>query len=129
MILVDTSVIVAWLDPDHEHHKACTNALEQAAAEDELGVSSVTYAELAAGARTRQHVDEQLSVFRRVDLDFASAWRAGVAFRQYRPAKGEDAPVLPDFLIRAQSLENNWPHLTNDRRRTKVWAGLEWRWV
>jgi predicted nucleic acid-binding protein len=112
MILVDTSVIVAWLDRDHDHHEACT----------------VTYAELASGARTREHVDEQLSIFRRVPLDSESAWRAGMAFRQYRPAKWEQEPVLPDFFIRAQALVHSWPHLTNDRRRTKVWAGLDWIW-
>jgi predicted nucleic acid-binding protein len=51
-----------------------------------------------------------------------------VAFRQYRPAKAEQEPVLPDFFIRAQALVHSWPHLTNDRRRTKVWAGLDWIW-
>lgn len=28
MILVDTSVIVAWLDRHHPHHAACLAALE-----------------------------------------------------------------------------------------------------
>jgi len=63
-----------------------------------------------------------------VDLDFDSAWRAGVVFRQYRPGKGETDPVLPDFFIRAQALEHDWSHLTNDRRRTKVWSGLDFLW-
>src|ERR1019366_4840209 len=101
VILVDTSVIVAWLDRNHDHHEACTEALDRASQADELGISTVTYAELASGARTREHVDEQLSIFRRVPLDADSAWRAGVAFRQYRPAKAEQEPVLPDFFIRA----------------------------
>ena len=73
-------------------------------------------------------MDEQLSIFRQVPLDAESAWRAGVAFRQYRPAKGEPDPVLPDFFIRAHALVHSWPHLTNDRRPTKVSAGLDWIW-
>ena len=128
MILVDTSVVVAWLDPDHEHHSACTAALGRGSGQDDLAISSVTYAELAAGARTREHLDEQLAIFQRVELDFDSAWRAGIAFRQFRPGKGEADPVLPDFFIRAQALQHNWRHLSNDRRRTKVWAGLDFMW-
>jgi predicted nucleic acid-binding protein len=69
MILVDTSVVVAWLDRDHDHHRTCTDALDRASQADELGISTVTCAELASGARTREHVDEQLSIFRRVPLD------------------------------------------------------------
>ena len=52
VILVDTSVIVAWLDREHDHHEACTEALDRASQADELGISTVTYAEPASGART-----------------------------------------------------------------------------
>ena len=128
MILVDTSVVVAWLDPSHEHHARCTAALQRASQQDELAVSSVTYAELAAGARTREFLDEQLAIFHRLELDFDSAWLAGAAFRQFRPARREAEPVLPDFFIRAQALQHDLPHLTNDRRRTKVWTGLDFIW-
>jgi hypothetical protein len=51
-------------------------------------------------ARTREHVDDALEIFERLELDFDSAWRAGQAFRRYRP-DDMDKPVLPDFLIRA----------------------------
>ena len=68
VILVDTSIIVAWLDPDHEHHLACVNALERAAAVDQLAVSAVTYAELAAGNRSQEAVQEALQGFVPVDL-------------------------------------------------------------
>ena len=56
MILVDTSVIVAWLDHAHPQHERCTRALKKWAGQDQLAVSAVTYAELAAGARTREGV-------------------------------------------------------------------------
>src|SRR5205807_6409273 len=69
-ILVDTSVIVAWLDRAHSEHKKCRDALELLAGRDQLAVSSVTYAELAAGARSREGVDEELKAFERLDLDF-----------------------------------------------------------
>ena len=123
MILVDTSVIVAWLDATHKNHQEFLAAVRHWAGRDQLAVSSVTYAELAAGARTREGVDEDLKGFARIELDFPSAWRAGQAFRQYRPSN--DSPVLPDFFIRAQAAVLSLPHLTNDRRRRTVWPDVD----
>jgi len=124
MILVDTSVIVSWLDKGHPEHKVCTSALQIWAGRDQLGLSSVTYAELAAGARTREGVDEALKAFDRLELDFNAAWRAGQAFRQHRPRK-DDNPVLPDFLIRAQAAVLSLQHLTNDHRRLSAWPDVD----
>lgn len=98
-----------------------------AAGRDELAVSAVTLAELAAGGRTRATVEADLAGFRRLDLDFESAWRAGVAFRTYRPSKGESKPVLPDFFIRAQAAVLQVEHLTNDRRRTRAFPDVNFQ--
>jgi predicted nucleic acid-binding protein len=124
MILVDTSIIIAWMDRHHSHHRACSLALELWAARDELGISSVTFAELASGGRTREAVDEELQAFARLELSFDAAWRAGRAFRQFRPTPRE-SPVLPDFFIRAQAAVSNLPHLTNDRRRLTAWPDVD----
>jgi predicted nucleic acid-binding protein len=124
MILVDTSVFVAWMDTSHPKHVECTKALRLWAGRDQLAVSSVTYAELAAGARSQEGVDEDLKPFEKINLDFEAAWRAGQRFRQCRPAK-DDTPVLPDFLIRAQAAVLNIQHLTNDRRRIAVWPEVD----
>src|SRR5438046_1875249 len=115
MILVDTSVIVAWLEPDHEFHDRCTEALGYWAGEDQLAISNITYAELAASGRTREAVEERLSTYFRMALDWDAAWRAGQAYRRWHPGK-LDRPVLPDFLIRAQAAVLGIRHLTNDRR-------------
>src|SRR3974390_1645867 len=118
MILVDTSVIVAWLDKGHPEHRACVSAIEKWIQRDQLAVSAVTFAELAAGTRTREHVEEVLGLFQRLGVNFDDAWRAGIAFRKYR-RNDKDDPVLPDFLIRAQAATRSLPHLTCDRRRIK----------
>lgn len=124
MILVDTSIIVAWLDSTHPCHPQCWQAIRHWAGKDSLAISSVTYAELAAGARTKEGVDEELSGFKRIDLDFDSAWRAGQAYRKFRPSKS-DRQALPDFFIRAQAAVLNLPHLTNDRRRLQLWPEVD----
>jgi predicted nucleic acid-binding protein len=124
MILVDTSVIVAWLDAGHKHHKECWGAIRHWSGRDQLAVSSVTYAELGAGARTQEFVNEVLEGFARIELDFEAAWRAGHAFRRHRQSK-LDSPVLPDYFIRAQAAVFNLPHLTNDRRRITAWPDID----
>ena len=128
MILVDTSVIVAWLDKNHPHHRANVAAIERWALRDPLAVSVVTFGELAAGGRTREAVEEDLRDFEKIPLDADATWRAGVAFRQYR-RKDTDDPVLPDFFIRAQAAVRSLRHLTNDRRRIKSFSDVEFEFV
>jgi predicted nucleic acid-binding protein len=128
VILVDTSVIVAWLDKTHPQHRASLMAIERCALRDRLAVSSVTYAELAAGGRTREAVEEDLRDFEKIPLDNDAAWRAGMAFRQYRRRETDD-PVLPDFLIRAQAAVRNLRHLTNDRRRLKSFPEVDFEFA
>ena len=125
MILVDTSILIAWLDDSHEDHQACLEALEHWAGQEELAVSSVTYGELAAGGRTQQAVDEDLKPFTPIDLDFNGAWRAGVAFSRTYPTASDRKPVLPDFLIRGQAAAMGCKHLTNDRRRLAAFPEVE----
>jgi predicted nucleic acid-binding protein len=128
VILLDTSVIVGWLDKTHPNHRACVEAIEDWAQREQLAVSSVTYGELAAGGRTREAVEEDLRDFEKISLDVGDAWRAGRAFRQYRSSK-EDKPVLPDFFIRAQAATRGIPHLTQDRRRTKCFPDVDFEFV
>jgi len=128
MTLVDTSVIVPWLDKSHAAHQACTKAIETWIQQEQLAVSAVTFAELAAGARTREQVEAALEVFERLEVDFDCAWRAGQAFRQYRRKQSDD-PVLPDFFIRAQAAVLNLRHLTHDRRRIKSFPDVDFEFV
>jgi predicted nucleic acid-binding protein len=100
----------------------------EVARRDRLAVSSVTLAELAAGGRSRDAVDEDLRDFEVIPVDADAAWRAGVAFRQYR-RKDTDDPVLPDFFIRAQAAMHDLRHLTNDRRRTKSFSEVDFEFV
>jgi len=125
VILVDTSVIVAWLDPNHPDHLMCSNALENCSAVEDLAVSCITFAELAGGGRTREALEEDLRGFLRLELDFDAAFRAGQAFRRTYPAKHEKSLVLPDFLIRAQAAVIGVGHLTNDRRRLSAFPEVE----
>jgi len=100
-------------------------ALVDFAGQETLAVSSVTYAELAAGGRSQDAIDEDLKMFRRIDLAFEAAWRAGVAFSRAYPNAKDRKPVLPDFFIRAQASTLVCKHLTNDRRRLPAFPEVE----
>jgi len=125
VILVDTSVIVAWLDSAHPQHQRCAEALAYWAGQTRLAVSSVTYAELAAGGRTQEAVDDDLSAFEHLELSFEAAWKAGHAFRRAPAGKGAAKPVLPDFLIRGQAFSLELQHLTCDRRRLTAFPEVD----
>lgn len=112
----------------HPQHGACLAALEAWARRGPLAVSCVTCDELAAGGRTRDAVEEDLRDFEKIPLGTGAAWRAGMAFRQYRRRDADD-PVLPDFLIRVQAAELNLRYLTNDRRRIRVFADVDFEFV
>ena len=126
MILVDTSVLVAWMDPKHEHHAACKAAVIYWSQVDELCISVVTWAELAASGRAREALEQELAALTTLELDLETAWLAGQAFGRYKPAKSEEEPVLPDFFIRAQAEHLGIQHLTNDRRRRKAFPNVDW---
>src|SRR5258707_14077429 len=99
MILVDTSILVAWLDPSHPEHRMCTQALNRCSGLDELAVSSVSFAELAAGGRGRDALDQDLQGFSRIDLDFDRVFRPGQAFSRCHTTAPDGKPVLPHFVI------------------------------
>jgi predicted nucleic acid-binding protein len=80
-----------------------------------------------AGARARRWT-KICAILKKIPLDIAATWRAGMAFRQYR-RKDSDDPVLLDFFIRAQAAMLNLPHLTNDHRRTKTFPDVDFEFV
>jgi predicted nucleic acid-binding protein len=112
MILVDTSVLAAWLDPGHPNHSACTEALVGCAAADELAISVLTLAELAVGGRSREALDDDLRGFMRIAPDNHAAIQAGQTFGRYRPKKGRRGPSLAGLLIVSQAAALKVPLLT-----------------
>lgn len=122
MILVDTSTIVAWLDKTHEDHEKSAAAIVEALIRDDVAVSVVTLAELAAGGRTREAIEDDLRGMMFVEVTSNDAQIAGRVFA--RTPRKQLVP-LPDFFIRAQAVERGWKHLTNDRRRLAWWPEIE----
>lgn len=97
-------------------------AMTRAFMEDEVAVSVVTLAELGAGGRTAEAIEEDLRGFVLVELKAEGALVAGRVFS--RTPRTQSVP-LPDYFIRAQAATRGWKHLTNDRRRLSWWPEVE----
>jgi predicted nucleic acid-binding protein len=120
MILVDTSVIVAWLDPKHSSHDACTRALEGCAAIDQLAVSILTVAELAAGGRSNESINRDLHGFLRITPDEQVAFQAGRSLAKYRPKKANSSHSLANAIIWHQAAALKVPILTLEARKPEM---------
>lgn len=112
MILIDTRVVVGWLDPGHPTHKSCLRTLDACAAVDELAVSSLTIAELAAGGRREQDLMEDLKGFQVVALDKDAAIYGGREFSRQMPGRQKQGLGLSDFLLFSQAAKLEVPILT-----------------
>jgi predicted nucleic acid-binding protein len=120
MILVDTSVIVAWLDPKHPAHGPCTRALDGCAAIDELGISAVTLAELASSGRSPDAIAQDLDGFIRVPLNEESALCAGCASVRLHSGSGKLNCSFADSLILGQAAALKVPLLTLKLRNLRA---------
>lgn len=124
MILVDTNVLVDVASGDPKWVEWSIGALDAAMRErGPLLVNAVIYAEFSLGFATSAACDaefERLGVVY-ADLPKLAAFRAGVAFREYRNRGGVRASPLPDFFIGAHASALGAPILTRDVARYRTY--------
>jgi len=129
VILVDTSVIVAWLAPTHSQHQLCAASLGRGSAQEEIAVSNVTYAELAAGGRTRSPSCE--SEIR--EREGPNTGEAGGTFNIQRSTSNRTRQAAPTRFSQTRSFKSTfwrnsalssvcggWLGLTGKRRLNEV---------
>lgn len=82
-------------------------------------VNPVIFAEISPRFTSAGQVEEALAALNIAleDIDMRCAYRAGVAFRDYRRKGGPRESILPDFLIGAHAATAGHAILTRDRRR------------
>lgn len=112
---MDTNIFVRLLSGDPETSSAARVALENAAARAALVVSPAVYAELVAGGRSSEAVEEFFSA-KGIEVDWTlgeAVWRvAGSRFGSYardRRRHSEDRGprrILADFLVGAHALHS-----------------------
>jgi hypothetical protein len=121
VILIDTNVIVDIVGADPNWAAWSSSALDHVAAQDQVAINDIVYAELSAGYRDAAALDNALEILRLpvIRVPRGALFLAGQAFRRYRRATGTRLNVLPDFFIGAHAAIEGATLLTRDPKRIR----------
>lgn len=117
-VLVDANVLLDVLTDDPEWYGWSAAQLDACAAESELCINPIVYAEVSVGFERIEELDAALpaDAFTRLELPWEAGFLAGKAFLQYRRAKGAWTSPLPDFYIGAHAAIEGMTLLTRDAK-------------
>jgi predicted nucleic acid-binding protein len=120
--LVDTSVLLDVMAPS-PWRAWSEEQLERLAADDELAINQVIYAELAVGFASQERLERTLQGVGlvRLGLPWAASWLVSRAFLDYRRHGGERTTPLPDFFIGAHAAAAGLRLLTRDATRMRTY--------
>lgn len=118
MIFVDSNVIIDILEEDERWFAWSFSKLRDAVEDGRAVTNLIVFAECASRF---PKVEDQIASFDTLgltlkDMDEATAFTAGTAYRRYRRAGAERLALLPDFMIGAHALSLGAEMLTRDRR-------------
>jgi predicted nucleic acid-binding protein len=117
--LVDSNVLLDVLTEGGEWFDWSAAMIERAANAGPLYINPIIYAEVSAGFRRIEELDEALpsGYYRRADLPWAAGFLAGQAYVRYRRRGGGRRSPMPDFYIAAHAAIAGLALLTRDARR------------
>ena len=121
--LVDTNVIVDFLNEEGEWFDWSAAMLAQAAEDGPIVINPIVYAEVSAVYDRIEDVEEALprDYFVRAPLPWEAAFLAARCFRAYRRRGGVKRSRLPDFFIGAHAAVAGMTLLTRDPRRYRTY--------
>jgi predicted nucleic acid-binding protein len=119
VILVDTNVLLDLVTDDPVWAEWSQRQLDMAAAQDELAINDIVYAELSIGYPRIEPLDAMLATAGLViaAIPRPALFLAGKAFQRYRAAGGTRTGVLPDFFLGAHAVIAAVPLITRDAAR------------
>jgi predicted nucleic acid-binding protein len=123
VIIVDTNILVDIASGDPHWKDWSMGALAVAMHNGPLVINAVIYSEFSLGFATEADCDAEIERFGAIfsDIPKHAAFRAGVAFREYRRRGGVRASPLPDFFIGAHASVFGVPILTRDVTRYRTY--------
>jgi predicted nucleic acid-binding protein len=123
MVLVDANVLIDIFTNDASWADWSEKALAEAAADEELVINPIIYAEVSIAFKTAKPLDralQQLGIDL-FELPYPAAFIAGKAFMKYRRKGGMKRSPLPDFYIGAHAQEAGLRLLTRDPKRYRTY--------
>jgi hypothetical protein len=118
-MIVESNVLIDILNPDRDDARRVIDTFNRLAATHIQRINLVVFAEACSRFTTlamAQAIVDQLNL-KMADLTPEDAFRAGLAFQEYRRNGGPRQTILPDFLIGGQAANRGWPILTRDSKR------------
>src|SRR5262245_7675662 len=107
--LVDTNVLIDYLDENSVWFEWSAAMLAEAADRGEVAINPIIYAEVSVAYNRIEDVEAALpeEFFRRLHLPREAAFLAGRVFKEYRRRGGKRTGALPDFFIGAHAAVSN----------------------
>jgi len=122
-VLVDANVLLDVLTEDPKWSDWSAGQLDACAANSEMCINPIIYAEVSVGFERIEELDKALTpdAFTRLPLPWEAGFLAGKAFLRYRRAKGARTSPLPDFYIGAHAAIDGMTLLTRDAKRYRTY--------
>jgi predicted nucleic acid-binding protein len=115
--LVDANVLLDIITEDASWLTWSSEALEDAAANGDIAINPIIYAEVSLGYDTVEALDAALHDFTRLPLPYEAGFLAARCFLRYRKAGGAGRSPLPDFYIGAHAAISGFTLLSRDAAR------------
>jgi hypothetical protein len=121
--LVDTNVLIDVARAHPVWRTWSLTELERAASRGEIYINSIVYAEVSVPFPTPASVDAfigELGIVL-IEMPREALYVAAKAYQVYRQRGGSRTGVLPDFFIGAHAAVMDWPLLTRDPARYRLY--------
>jgi predicted nucleic acid-binding protein len=123
LILVDTNVLLDLVTGNPQWAQWSRRQLDVAAAQDEIAINDIVYAELSVGYSTIEELEAMIrhAGLVRSAIPRAALFLAGKAFQTYHAAGGAKTGVLPDFFVGAHAVISDSALITRGAARYRTY--------
>jgi predicted nucleic acid-binding protein len=121
--ILDSNVLLDIVTADSKWLDWSTEQFRAAAAEGQVLINPIIYAELASAFDSQAALDRWLrpAIFNRLRLPYEAGYRASEAFLAYRARGGTKTSPLPDFYIGAHAEFAGLLLVTRDAARYRTY--------